>query len=435
MLVDLECGEECRVKKPKLLFVAGRPPYPLDTGAKIRSWHILTCLCQKYQVDVLCYRCGSRDCSWEAAATSIGVGKLVEIDNQKLDYKVTPFMFISSVMRRLPVTVTKYQTKAMTEMFRELLEDDYDLVHIEHVHLSGLLKYVTDPKIVCSLDAHNVETQIADRMRDMESSLLRKTGLAVHAHNMMEFEKCAFSNSDFIMAVSSEDIGSIKMMSDSKARVSLVENGVDIEYFTPANNGLSDVINNNGFGNSVVGKDEIVFVGSMDWLPNIDGVEWFVKETFPLIKAQKPYCRFTIVGRNPHPSIKALDDPSRGIIVTGTVDDVRKYVRESSVVVVPLRYGGGTRLKILEAFAMGVPVVSTALGCEGITYENDRELLLADSPRALAEACVQLLSDGKKAAEIAKAARKLALRKYSWDVITQNMLISLDALSEEKMQA
>jgi glycosyltransferase involved in cell wall biosynthesis len=423
------------MKKKKVLFVAGRPPYPLDTGAKIRSWHILASLCGKYDVDVLCYRENEDSFSWNEAAKKIGVRRLVEIDNPKLNYQVSFSMFMSATIRSLPVTVIKYQTKVMTEMFQEFLRNRYDIVHIEHVHLAGLLKYVTDSEIVCSLDAHNVETQIAKRMCNLESSPFRKTALAIHAWNMYKFEKCAFSRSDFIMAVSREDADLIKAMSAAESpRVSLVENGVDIEYFTPALTGGGASTSSKHDATSD-GEESIVFVGSMDWLPNIDGVKWFVEETLPLIRKQKPYCRLSIVGRNPHPSISALTNPEEGIVVTGTVDDVRTFVREASVAVVPLRYGGGTRLKILEAFAMGTPVVSTALGCEGITYENGEHLLLAETPREITEACILLMDNEKKAAEISRAARQLALEKYSWDAITEKMLTSLDGICEMKMQA
>jgi len=423
------------MSRKKILFVAGRPPFPLDTGAKIRSWHILSGFCRDYDVDVLLYQDMAHNSSWIVAAEKLGVKNLVQLKNTMLNCQVSPQMFIRAVLRGLPGTVLKYQTSTMTKMFQDMLmAGDYSLVHIEHVHLSSLFAHVADAHIVCSLDAHNVETQIVRRMIDMESSFIKKMALRIHAANMLRFEKQAFFNADLVFAVSDEDVSTIESMSDKTTSVALVENGVDITYFSPEpkNKGENTVVNT--MSHSISMEQSLVFVGSMDWLPNIDGVKWFVNEVLPLIRANKTECRLVVVGRNPHQSISVLDSPENGVFITGTVDDVRPFVRHATVVVVPLRYGGGTRLKILEAFAMSVPVVSTSLGCEGIKYEDSCHLLLADTPNEIAEKCCFLMENRAKADEIAQNARELVLGKYSWEAITGKMLIALDAAIVQKTQ-
>ncbi len=414
-----------------MLFVAVRPPYPLDTGAKIRSWHILSGLCSKYSVDVLVYRDEKHDVAWSRAAKELGVNRLIQLDNSILNKNVSTVSIIWSLLRGLPATVGKYQSQDILRSFQDRLQDGYELVHIEHVHLSWLFRYVKNNTILCSLDAHNVETLIAQRMRDMERSIPRRIALGLHAYNMARFERSAFARADIVLSVSREDVKMIAEMGGKKDASVLVENGVDIAYFSPDVTAVSS--DRNGISTVKEGEENsLVFVGSMDWQPNIDGVRWFVAEILPLIKRKIPDSRLTIVGRDPHPSICALANHEEGVIVTGTVADVRSYVRSAMVEVVPLRYGGGTRLKVLEAFAMGTPVVSTTLGCEGISYDAGRHLLLADNPEEFAKKCCTLLEDHNRRTGLAREARKLVLARYSWGAIIGKMLQALDAAFEKK---
>ncbi len=414
------------MKRYKILFVAARPPYPLDTGAKIRSHHILAGLCKEHDVDVLTYWDETLDERWSVGAGEIGVKRLVQVDNVRLNQRLSVIGFAWSILRGLPATVGKYQTKGLRRAFCRMLNNDYDLVHIEHVHLSWLLRHVDRTRVACSLDAHNVETQIAIRMRDMARSPVKKIALALHAGNMRRFEKKAFAYSDMIMAVSEEDAGLIREMSAVGLTVALVENGVDIDYFSRKKSA------GNGNFTPTPPQPTLVFVGSMDWQPNIDGVLWFAEKILPLVRRGASCCRFVVVGRNPTQAILDLAVPGNGVYVTGTVEDVRPYLTEAAIVVVPLRYGGGTRLKILEAFAMELPVVSTTLGCEGIVYRDGRHLLVADDPEEFARKCCHLLDDADGAAKIAGQARLLALEKYSWRVISAKMLQALSAVLEQR---
>ena len=345
----------------------------------------------------------------------MGVGEIISLENPLLDHPVSLAMFLKALVQGLPATVIKYQRAEMTRTFAELCGQDYSLIHFEHVHMSGLMKYIQAPDVIISLNAHNVETEIAQRMRDLEAFVPRKIALSMHAANMARFEKNAFRRSDIIFAVSEREVELIRNNAlPEEPQVALVENGVDLKYFHPKQS-----IPDNDAQN-------LVFVGSMDWWPNIDGVKWFIEEIWPLIKSRYPSCHFTIVGRNPDPSISELEDKVKAIHVTGTVNDVRPYVWDASAVVVPLRFGSGTRLKILEAFSMGVPVISTSLGCEGISCRDGRHILLADNPAEFAEKCCLLLDDWQQAIEITDQALALVQQKYSWDSIIEKMLAALD---------
>src|SRR5262249_21774112 len=178
----------------------------------------------------------------------------------------------------------------------------------------------------------------------------------------------------------------------------VIPTGVDTEYFAPVTASASE--------------PRLVFTGSMDWLPNEDAMRFFCHEVLPLIRAEEPRTRLAIVGRTPTAAVRALADEH--IEVTGTVADIRPFMRKATVYVVPLRIGGGTRLKIFEAMAMGQAVVSTTVGAEGLPVVDGEHAIIADGPRAFADAVVSLLRDARRRQALAAAARKLVVEHYGW---------------------
>jgi glycosyltransferase involved in cell wall biosynthesis len=180
----------------------------------------------------------------------------------------------------------------------------------------------------------------------------------------------------------------------------VVPNGVDTTYYSPAD-----------------GEHEtdttLIFTGKMDFRPNVDAVLWFGQEVLPLIRKEIPGVRFNVVGRNPHPRLRHLGEESY-ITLTGYVDDIRPYIAQAGVYVVPLRVGGGTRLKVLEAMSMRKAVVSTSLGCEGIEVTHDQDLVIADEPRVFAKSVVELIEDRKRRRDLGLAARQLVESEHDW---------------------
>jgi glycosyltransferase involved in cell wall biosynthesis len=192
--------------------------------------------------------------------------------------------------------------------------------------------------------------------------------------------------------------------------VTVVPNGVDVERYAAfaAPEGL-------------LPPNSLVFTGTMDYRPNVDAVLWFAQRVLPLVRQRVPEARFYVVGRNPHPRLEALQSPSArpdpGIEITGSVPDTRPYIAGAALYVVPLRSGGGTRLKVLEAMAMRCPIVSTTMGVDGFPVAPNREVVLADEPEAFAESVVQLLGDGERRAELGQAGYEFAASCYDWSAI------------------
>ncbi|GFK93903.1 hypothetical protein NNJEOMEG_01741 [Fundidesulfovibrio magnetotacticus] len=408
------------MKRQKALYVTARPPYPLDTGAKIRSWHVLAGLAQRYNISILTYSDPIIKNEWLDAVRDIGVTSVVQVENHALNNPVSPSLFLRASIRGLPATALKYTTREFTRKYHEMLSKEPILAHIENMQIADILhpRHGQRRSTLLTMNSHNVECQIAERLRDVQTSLPRKVALTVNAYTMRRFEAQAYSLCDLVLSVSREDADIITMMTTGKANTAVIENGVDETYYTQ---GRPEDVN----------PDDLVFVGSMDWLPNADGMEWFVQCVFPMIKTARTQSRLHIVGRNPMPSVKRLHAPERGVYVTGTVSDVRPYLRSSSVVVVPLRFGGGTRLKILEAFSMGKAVLSTTLGCEGISCEDGKHLLIRDTPESMAAACLKLMNNRDIRESLGAKAKTLASTNYAWPAIINKMNNALDILQQQ----
>ena len=221
-------------------------------------------------------------------------------------------------------------------------------------------------------------------------------------------EASALRRFDGLLTVSEADRDTFARLYpfDVRGPMHVVATGVDTEYFAPAA--------------QASGRD-LVFTGSMDWLPNEDAMLFFCRDVLPLIRARVPGVRLSIVGRAPTPAVQRLADGDAGITVTGRVDDVRPYVRDAAVYVVPLRIGGGTRLKIFEAMAMGKAVVSTTIGAEGLDVKDGTDVMIADEPDAFATTVVDLLRDPSRRNAIGDAARRLVSAQYDWTVVAGDM--------------
>ncbi len=232
---------------------------------------------------------------------------------------------------------------------------------------------------------------------------LRRRFMAYQARKMRDFEGAAGRQFDAVIAVSPQDKQTFEREYGWQ-HVQTIDTAVDTDFFHPTSE-LED-------------PQLLVFVGSLDWLPNQDGLAYFAREVWPLIRARRPETRFQIVGRNPPDEIRELGEID-GMEVVGTVPDTRPWLARAALVVVPLRIGGGTRIKIFEAMAMGKAVVSTSLGAEGLPVTSGEDVLLADTPVALTEAVVSLLESPERRGALASAARRLVAENYSAEIVAR----------------
>lgn len=328
-----------------------------------------------------------------------------------------PLDLIKGFAGHVPFSVLNYTRGEMTTALQALLnEERFDIVQLESIHLAGYLPAIrgaaNPPKaIVC--DWHNIESEVLRRYADASRSLPHRV-YARHAARKLEgFERRFIGECDLHIAVSNRDRDTLHKYS-AGARVAVIENGVDTTQFADAAGGSAK-------------QYRILFVGAMDYHANIEGATFFARDVWPRVRTAVPDAVFTIVGRNPSPDVRALAVGER-VEVTGTVADVRPYYREALVAIVPLRVGGGTRLKILEAMAAGVPVVSTALGAEGLAAEPGTHFLLADNPEAITQAILELGRNPAQTERLIAAGRDLVRRQYDWAALGDELANQLIAL-------
>jgi glycosyltransferase involved in cell wall biosynthesis len=308
---------------------------------------------------------------------------------------------VAGTFSSLPLAVSRYRSDAMRRRISELIRAE----KFDSIVCDFLIPAVNfDDLSQCVVFQHNVETIIWRRHAETATDPLRKYYLQRQADRMFTFEQHVCRSCSRLIAVSQSDAQLMESMFGVKG-VPAVPTGVDVDYFKA--------------GAPAAPVADLVFVGSMDWMPNSDGMFYFMREILPLIRAKRPRCAVAIVGRNPGPDIRALADRDPLVTVTGTVPDVRPYLWGSPVSIVPLRVGGGTRLKIYEAMAAGAAVVSTSIGAEGLDVSSPDHLRLADTPESFAEACFELLDDEPGRRRMAQAALELVSTRFSWDSVVR----------------
>ena len=384
----------------KILWVKAGKLLPVDTGGKIRSYNILRRLRAQNDVTLLSYYGGPRDVKYEKEIAEHLPGTLTVHtgvpESSALDY-----------LRRLtwaaPYAVTKFTSRGVQSKVATLLNGGrFDVAVCDFLAASLNFPAVLETPTV--LFQHNVESALWERQARHEANPLNRLVYKLEAAKMLRYERAAVARFHHVIAVSEHDRKLMSAMTDETG-ISVVPTGVDLQQFRAARTGADDAT-----------EPLVIFVGSMDWEANIDAVDYFCREVWPAVKQAVPEARFRIVGRNPHSRVKKLAGDS--IEVTGTVASVIEHYREAAVNIVPLRIGGGTRLKIYEAMAMGKATVSTSIGAEGLDVNDGRDILLADSPEKFAESLIALLRNDQLRKGISRAAAEQAAR-YDWSVITE----------------
>jgi polysaccharide biosynthesis protein PslH len=385
----------------QILWVKGGKLLPVDTGGKIRSYNILRHLARNHQVTLLSYYGGGRDRDYEARIRE-------SLPGTETIYTAAPeatwaqsFDYIFRLPAKAPYAVTRFTHPRVRRTVTEWLAGRrFDIAVCDF--LSASLNFPLRPAVPAVLFQHNVETVLWRRLAKVEPTLIRRLSYRIEAAKMARYEQKALANFDHVIAVSENDRNQMLVFHPNCA-ITVVPTGVDTEQYA-------------GVPAAAADPPVVVFTGSMDWEPNQDAVEYFCRDIWPSVVAAFPNARFQIVGRNPHGRVRRLAGSS--VEVTGTVPSVAQYLRDATVVVVPLRIGGGTRLKIFEAMAMGKALVSTSIGAEGLDVVHGRDLLLADAPTDFAAGILNLLRDSalRHRLELAAAAQA---RRYDWERIAE----------------
>lgn len=395
-----------------VLFITATLPYPPQSGATIRTYNLLVRQAGRHRLHLVAYSDPRNDADkvahFERLCASVTLVPWRET-------KGTPRYYGELVLNLLsptPFVVSRFTRPSMTEAIRTVLgRQPVDLICCDFVTLC--LNLPRPSRWPVHLTAHNAESVLWARYLAHERNPLTRLYVCLQYRKVLRFERRVLADFPFITCVSEVDRDCLRALCPIP-EYSVVSNGVDVDYFRPRP------------GAAVAHR--LVFTGAMDWRPNHDAVRFFLEDIFPRVKRDEPRATAVLVGRAPPSWLRTLVGSRPDVTLTGTVADMRPHLASAAVYVVPLRIGGGTRLKILEAMAMGLPMVSTSVGCEGLHVAADRELLIADDPEDFAAATVRLLRDRALAARLGRAGRQRVESTYGWDSVA-------DALEEAWQKA
>jgi glycosyltransferase involved in cell wall biosynthesis len=385
--------------------------WPSTTGGRVRSLQIVSALSRRHRVTLITTH-GPGDDPQGLARRLPDCQQVVSIpyDVPKRGSPRFPATLARSWLSSYPVDLWKWRHAEFADKVRALVEQ-----HLVDVVVSDFLFAASNVplsgRVPVVLFEHNVEHLIWKRLSALERNPIKKVLLEIEWRKLRNKEAAFCRGASLTIAVSEEDRSRLEALAP-RAKTRAIPTGVDTSYFQPR--GRPQI------------PQRLAFSGSMDWHPNEDAVVYFGEAILPRIRAQVPDVSFSIVGRNP---TSRLQDAARrlGMIVTGTVDDVRPHLEEASVYVVPLRAGSGTRMKIFEALAMAKPVVSTTVGAEGLSLTHEKEFIAADGPQQFADAVVHLLHNRSQRNALGQAGRALVVERYSWDQVGRQF----EALCEE----
>jgi len=382
----------------KILWVKSGGLVPLDHGGRIRSYQLARELARKHEVSLFTfYAEDPNDAHKELEsvfARVIGIPLHIAPAQSAADL----WAYARNLFSLRPYSQAKYCQPQVAARLREhLRKEKYDLILCDFLLTAAVIPWdVPCPKV---LFTHNIEARIWERQVKVARNPIWKAVCYREYLCLSRMERHYIQRADCVLAVSETDRDFFAGFADP-AKIHVIPTGVDVEYFHPVPNSEE--------------PNTLVFTGSMDWLPNEDGIFWFVEQVLPRIRQQVPDVSLWVVGRRASAKLQELGKREPGVHVTGTVDDIRPYVARGSVCVVPLLVGGGTRIKIFEAMAMGKAVVSTTIGAEGLPVTSGENILLADQPAEFAQHITRLLRDRAERSTLGSAARQLVESKYSW---------------------
>lgn len=372
-----------------------------NSGKSIRTFQLLAPLARKHQITYLAHIDGVAQ--QEQVQKMEAAGFEVVCVPRKMPYDSIPAILLGAIPALFdpnPISVTRHFSQDYANKIQELVKThSFDLVHVEWTHYGVYGRFMPNlPQFACT---HNVEYLSWTRFVKATTNPVKKL-LGIHeGYKLKRFEKNYYSSIDYFSVVSEDDKRLVEK-EFALDNVCVIPNGVAIAPY--------DEIPNAPI------QDRLVYCGSMDAFINQDAVAYFIKEIFPLILKQKPNASFTVIGRDPPESLLKLANAK--IQFTGRVKDIRVPLKEGMLEVVPLRIAGGSRLKILEAFAAKIPVLSTTIGAEGLECQDGQEIALADTPAQFAQECVALLDSPQRRSSLFEAGRKLVDEKYDWSRIS-----------------
>lgn len=392
---------------PRLLFLSHRLPYPPHNGAAIRAFNILKLLARHYEITALCFdrmdpaTAGMSLRDRIDALSSLGRFEVFPIPQEHASGRLL-WDHLRSVLSRRVYTEFVHQSRPFrAALERQLTDTQFDLIHVDSLDLIAQLDLLPPDRVI--LTHHNVESLLLARRAAAEQSMARRAYLRMQSELLAKAESAWMPRVALNIAVSAYDEAELRTLAPG-ARFAVVPNGVDVEYFSPTQRP----------------QRGMAFVGGTSYYPNLDALEWFAAEILPEIRDRGCQAPATFIGRATPAEMARFN--KRGLTLSGYVPDIRPALDAAACFIAPLRVGGGTRLKLVDAWAMGKAVVSTTVGAEGLAAEHGQNILLADTAREFADGVISVLNDSDLRVRLERNARHTAESIYSWRVIERDMI-------------
>ena len=402
----------------KILFLTQIVPFPPDAGPKVKTYHVIRALAGQGHSVTLVSFVRPEEVRHIPALREI-CDAVHEVPIHRSRVADIGYM-IRSYLTNRPFLIERDDLRPMQETVNQLVrEEDFQFIHADQLTMvqfaiRGASAFPNKkPKVI--FDAHNAVWTIVERMKENARFFLKPV-LAVEARRVKQYEGELLRTVDHVLAVTDIDQRLLEealhfskpRKNDRISPVTVIPIAVDTQKLKPINR--------------KVGSKNIVTLGTLHYPPNADGIRWFFNEVFPLVRERVPNATLTIIGKNPPQDFIELAERNPGVIkVTGYVDDLRPYLEESALMVVPVRAGGGMRVRILEAFAYAMPVVTTTVGLEGIHGTPDHDVIVADTPADFANRTAELLENASLQEKLSTNGRELATKKYDWQAVLAAM--------------
>jgi glycosyltransferase involved in cell wall biosynthesis len=390
----------------KILIVTTKSPYPLFEGRALRTYNLIKQAALHHEIHLLSFVQTPEDL--EGIEHMRSICKVVEYEKLYFDGAKTQILqdAICELFSRAPLPVVKYRTAGMRAKMRKLMQThQYDLVHLDMLHLADYMDLCGNTPV--ALIEHNVEHVILDRRADNETRPLHRAYLRYQAAKLKSYEGRACQRAQHVVAVSELDAQQLRDLGPG-ARVTSVPNGVDTEYFRTSQTPRKPT--------------SLVFVGGFTWFPNLDAITYFCEDILPKLLKTIPDIQLTVIGKQPDTPVAQEIAKHPNVTLAGLVEDIRPDVDAAAAYIVPLRIGGGTRLKILDALSMSKAIISTSVGCEGLDVEDGKTIVIADTPDAFVQAIVKVLADPAWADTIGQQGRQLVESRYDWAAVAKTLM-------------
>jgi glycosyltransferase involved in cell wall biosynthesis len=380
-----------------ILFLTQVLPYPPDSGPKIKTWNVLRFLAQKHDITLVSFVRGDQQEDEAQLARYCRAVYTVPIERTILnDGRAVLYSLVSGI----PWMMARDDRRAMRRLVERVAADTaFDIVHADQLNMAQYAARLNAPKV---LDEHNALWLLYRRLASRIKPGVRRWMLERDWRLLKRYEGRIVREFDAVLAVSDEDRAALQEATGVARPITVIPIAIDTDQVS--------VVERRA------GANHLLHMGTMYWPPNIDGVTWFIEEIYPLIRRHRPDVVLDVVGSRPPPHLVRLGEQDAGICVPGYVADPTPYLEQAAAFLVPLRAGGGMRVKILNALAQGLPIVSTTLGAEGIAVTPGKNILLADTPKEFADAVLRLLHDPALAGRLGAAGRRLAEEQYDYRV-------------------